>query len=282
MTRNHDEAPEDPTHLGLGIDIGGTGIKGALVDLRDGTLASERFRLDTPNPSTGKAVARTVGEVAGNVRYQGPVGVTFPGVVMHGTVQTAANVDASWVGTSLIDTLSPVLPGPVTGLNDADAAGLAEVRYGAGEDRAGLVIMVTLGTGIGTALIHDGVLVPNAELGHMEVDGHDAESRASVAARERRGMTWEQWARKVQKYLRRLEDLLWPELFILGGGISKKPDRWFDLIESRTPRVVAKLANNAGIVGAALAASEAQTRPTGRAVRATSSRIRQEPPTPAP
>ncbi|HET8589467.1 MAG TPA: ROK family protein [Nakamurella sp.] len=262
-------------HLGFGIDIGGTGIKGALVDLRDGSLASDRFRLDTPRPSTPPAVAQTAGLVAGNVDYSGPVGVTFPGVVMHGTVLTAANVDESWVGTSLVETVGPLQPGPVTALNDADAAGLAEVRYGAGEKQSGLVIMVTLGTGIGTALIHDGILVPNAELGHMEVDGHDAETRASVAARERRGMTWEQWARKVQKYLRRLEDLLWPELFILGGGVSKKPDKWFGLIETRTPKVIATLANNAGIVGAALAAAEAKP-PAGprSAAPRTSSRVR--------
>jgi len=252
-----------PRHS-LGVDIGGTGIKGALVDLRDGSLASDRFRLDTPHPATPQAVAATVADVVGNVEYSGPIGVTFPGVVQRGTVLTAANVDSSWIGTSLVDTLAPLLPGTVVGLNDADAAGLAEVRYGAGEDRDGLVIMVTLGTGIGTALIHDGVLVPNAELGHMEVDGHDAETRASVSARERRGLSWEQWARKVQKYLRRLEKLLWPELFIIGGGVSKRPDKWFDLIDTRTPKVIATLANNAGIVGAALAAAEAQLGPSAR------------------
>lgn len=240
----------------IGIDIGGTGIKGAVVDLRDGHLLSERVRFDTPNPSTPAAVAGIVGQVAGRLDGSGPVGVTFPGVVIRGTVHTAANVDESWVGTSLVDTLAPVLPGPVTALNDADAAGLAEVRYGAGEDRDGLVIMVTLGTGIGTALIYDGMLVPNAELGHIEVGGHDAESRASVSARERRDMTWEQWAHKVQRYLRRLEDVLWPDLFVIGGGVSRKPDKWFDLIRTRTPKVIATLANNAGIVGAALAAAE--------------------------
>ncbi len=259
---------------GLGIDIGGTGIKGALVDLTDGSLISDRFRLDTPQPATPEAVATTVRSVAGQMTYTGPVGVTFPGVVMRGTVRTAANVDGSWVGTSLIETLAPVLPGPVTGLNDADAAGLAEVRFGAGEDRSGLVVMVTLGTGIGTALIHDGILIPNAELGHIEVDGHDAETRASVAARERRGLSWEQWARKVQKYLRQLERLLWPELFILGGGVSRRPETWFDLIETRTPKVIATLANNAGIVGAALAAAEAQAEPPDANARTTSSRLR--------
>lgn len=269
MPDRHDrQERQEPSHQGLGVDIGGTGIKGALVDLRDGSLISERFRLDTPHPSTPQAVADTVGKVVAKMPHTGPIGVTFPGVVMRGTVLTAANVDSSWVDTSLVDTLAPVLPGPVTGLNDADAAGLAEVRFGAGEDRPGLVIMITLGTGIGTALIHDGVLVPNAELGHMEVDGHDAESRASVSARERRDMSWEHWARKVQKYLRRLEKLLWPELFIIGGGVSKKPDKWFPLIDTRTPKVIARLANNAGIVGAALAAAEASGHP--RVARQTS------------
>jgi polyphosphate glucokinase len=250
----------DHPHQALGIDIGGTGIKCAVVDLDDGSLASERFRLDTPHPSTPDAVAKTVADVVGNANYTGPVGVTFPGVVMHGTVRTSANMDSSWTGTSLFDTLSPLLPGPVTTLNDADAAGLAEVRFGAGEGREGLIVMVTLGTGIGTALIYDGVLVPNAELGHIEVDGHDAESRASASARERRNMTWETWAGKVQKYLRHLENVLWPDLFIIGGGVSKRPDKWFDLIETRTPKVIATLVNNAGIVGAALAADMSKKR----------------------
>lgn len=243
-----------PPHLALGVDIGGTGIKCAVVDLTDGSLVSDRFRLDTPRPSTPAAVTKTVADVVSDAGFAGPVGVTFPGVVMHGTVQTSANMDQSWIGTSLSKTLAPVLPGPVTTLNDADAAGLAEVRYGAGEGRPGLILMITLGTGIGTALIYDGVLVPNSELGHIEVGGHDAESRASVSARERRHMSWEAWAGKVQKYLRHLENVLWPDLFIIGGGVSKRPEKWFDLIETRTPKVIATLVNNAGIVGAALAA----------------------------
>lgn len=242
-------------HVRLGVDIGGTGIKCALVDIRDGSLVSERLRLDTPQRSTPSAVAATIAELIASVDYRGPVGVTFPGVVMHGTVMTSANMDHSWNGTSLVDTLAPVLPGPVIALNDADAAGLAEARYGAGEGRSGLVIMITLGTGIGTALIYDGVLVPNSELGHIEVDGHDAESRASVAARERRHMSWEKWAQKVERYLQHLESVLWPDLYIIGGGISKRPEKWFDLIETRTPKVIATLVNNAGIVGAALAAA---------------------------
>lgn len=245
-------------NLGFGIDIGGTGIKGALVDLRDGSLASQRFRLDTPQPSTPKAVAEAAAKVAANVTHSGPIGVTFPGVVLHGVVRTAANVDPGWVGTSLVDEFAPLMSGPVTALNDADAAGLAEVRYGAGKGQRGVVLMITLGTGIGTALIHDGVLVPNAELGHIELDGHDAETRAAASARERNDLSWKDWAKRVEKYLRHLENLLWPDLFILGGGVSKKPDPWFgEITKVRTPMVIASLVNNAGIAGAALAAREA-------------------------
>lgn len=249
----------DDAHLGFGIDIGGTGIKGALVDLRDGSLASKRFRLDTPQPSTPSAVAAAAAEVASNVSYRGPIGITFPGVVLHGVVETAANMDPSWSSTSLIDEFTPVMPGPLTALNDADAAGLAEARYGAGKGHRGVVLMITLGTGIGTALIHNGVLVPNAELGHIELDGHDAETKAAASARDREGLSWKDWAKRVERYLRHLENLLWPDLFILGGGVSKKPDPWFgDITKVRTPMVIASLANNAGIAGAALAAHEEQ------------------------
>ena len=242
----------------FGIDIGGTGIKGGVVDLRGGVLVGDRFRLDTPQPSTPQAVAETAGKVAGNFDYTGPYGVAFPGVVLDGVVKTAANVDKSWIDTSLKHAMEPELPGPVTVLNDADAAGLAEARYGAGRGRRGLVIVVTFGTGIGIALINDGKLVPNAELGHIELDGYDAESRAAASARERDGLSWEQWSKRASKYLRHLENLLWPELFILGGGISKKPEKWVPLLKNRTPVVVAQLINNAGIVGAALAATEAE------------------------
>jgi polyphosphate glucokinase len=242
----------------FGIDIGGTGIKGGVVDLRGGVLIGDRFRMDTPQPSTPQAVAETAGKVAANFDYQGPFGVAFPGVVLNGVVKTAANVDKGWVDTSLQHAMEPELPGPVTVLNDADAAGLAEARYGAGRGRRGLVIVVTFGTGIGIALVNDGKLVPNAELGHIELDGYDAETKAAASARERDGLSWEQWAKRASKYLRTVENLLWPELFILGGGISKKPEKWVPLLKNRTPLVVAQLINNAGIVGAALAASEAQ------------------------
>ncbi len=245
-------------HHSFGVDIGGTGIKGGVVDLRDGTLVGDRFRIDTPKPSTPDAVADTVSKIAANFDYRGPFGVTFPGVVQHGTVHTAANVDPSWIGTSLVDAVGPKVPGPVTALNDADAAGLAEVRYGAAKGQRGVVILVTFGTGIGIALLNDGKLVPNAELGHIEIDGHDAEDKAAASARDTEGLTWEQWAARADRYLDTLENLLWPELFVLGGGVSKKTDKWLSLLKTRTPIVVAAMRNNAGIVGAALAAAEAQ------------------------
>jgi polyphosphate glucokinase len=245
------------TGQAFGIDIGGTGIKGGVVDLATGTLIGDRMRRDTPQPATPQAVADTVAEVVGTFDYQGPFGVDFPGVVLGGVVQTAANVDPSWKGTSLVDIMSTKLSGPVTALNDADAAGLAEVRYGAGRGHDGVVIMVTFGTGIGIAIAHNGQLIPNCELGHMELDGHDAETKAAASAKERDDLTWEQWAKRASKYLSALENLMWPELFILGGGISKKPDKWVPLLKCRTPLSVAQLVNNAGIVGAALAAHEA-------------------------
>jgi polyphosphate glucokinase len=240
----------------LGIDIGGTGIKGAIVDLGSGELRSERFRLDTPTDSTPDAVADTVAAVADSFGHQGLSGITFPGVIHDGVAMTAANLDKVWIGTSLTETIGARLAGPSVFVNDADAAGLAEVAYGAGQGHRGLVIMVTFGTGIGTALIHDGRLIPNSELGHIEIGGVEAETTSAVSAMKREGLSWEEWAARASIYLQRLEILVWPELIILGGGISKKAERWLHLIENRTPLVVAKHINNAGIVGAALAAHE--------------------------
>ena len=261
--------PRMKTSTAFGVDIGGSGIKGAVVDLEKGDLAAERVKYLTPVPSTPKAVAEVVARLVEEAGWTGELGATFPAVIRHGVAQTAANVDKSWVGTSLKDAMTPQLPGPVTVLNDADAAGLAEARYGAGRGVRGLVIVVTFGTGIGIALINDGKLVPNAELGHIELDGHDAETKAAASARERDGLSWEQWAKRASKYLRTLENLLWPEMFILGGGISKKPEKWVPLLRNRTPTVVAQLINNAGIVGAALAASEAEPESSESAAEST-------------
>ena len=208
----------------IGIDIGGTGIKAAIVDTTTGALVSERKRLETPQPATPLAVRETVAELVGRLDLAGPVGVALPGVVQHGVVRTAANIDPAWIGTSLPALLDDVLPGPTAYLNDADAAGLAEVEYGAARGHHGLVAMVTLGTGIGVALVHDGRLIPNSELGHLEIDGEEAEATTSARAREVAGLDWARWADRVSAYLRRLEDLLWPDLFVIGGGVSKTPD----------------------------------------------------------
>lgn len=247
----------DSSRTALGVDVGGTGIKGAVVDLDTGTLITDRHRIPTPSPSTPEAVGATIAEIAQSFGFTGPVGVDFPGVVLDGVVQTAANVDKSWIGTSLPDVVGHQLPGPSVYLNDADAAGLGEAVHGAGHGHLGTVIVVTFGTGIGTAIIHDGTLVPNAELGHIEIDGVDAETRASALAREREGLSWEEWTPRASRYLQTLEALLWPDLFILGGGISKKPHKWVPHLQTRTPLVVAELLNNAGIVGAAHAAFQA-------------------------
>jgi polyphosphate glucokinase len=243
-------------HRGFGIDIGGSGIKGAPVDLQAGRLTTERVRIPTPQPSTPEAVGEVVGKVVGEFGWDGPLGCTFPGVVVHGTVRTAANVDRSWTGAHLEQVVGKATGQPVIGLNDADAAGVAEARFGAAKGRDGVVLVTTLGTGIGTALLLDGRLVPNTELGHLEVDGADAETRASDAAREREELTWQQWASRLQQYYRRLEDLFWPDLIVVGGGVSKKAGRFLSLLELRTEIVPAGLRNDAGMIGAALLAAE--------------------------
>ena len=241
----------------FGVDIGGSGIKGAPVDLDRGALATERFRIRTPHPATPAAVAKVVAEVSAHFNSPPCFGATFPGVVQNGAVRTAANVDAAWLGTDAAQAFRIATGANVFVLNDADAAGLAEARYGAARDQRGVVVLVTLGTGIGSAVLLDGRLVPNTELGHLEIDGHDAETRASDAARERDGLDWEHWAKRVSKYLRHLEALLWPEMIICGGGVSKKAEHWMPLLQKvRTPVVAAKLVNDAGIIGAALWAKE--------------------------
>ncbi|MEV6686838.1 polyphosphate--glucose phosphotransferase [Streptomyces sp. NPDC051130] len=244
----------------FGVDIGGTGIKGAPVDLDRGEPVHERLKLPTPHPATPEGVADVVVEVVRHFEWDGPVGVTFPGVVTDGVTRTAANMDSAWVGMDTAGLLTSRLGGrPVTVLNDADAAGVAEMTYGAGRGRGGTVILLTLGTGIGSALFTDGRLVANTELGHLELHGHDAEKRASVKAKEDADMTWERWARRVQKYLAHVEMLFSPQLFIIGGGVSRKPDKFLPLIEGIRAEVVpAQLQNNAGIVGAAMAAGPAR------------------------
>lgn len=241
----------------LGIDIGGSGVKGAVVDLAAGALAGDRFRVETPQPSDVTSVVRAVGEVAERFPVDGSVGVTFPGVVLDGVTKTAANLDKSWLDAPAAELFSSVIGRPVTVLNDADAAGLAEVTYGAGKDRPGVVLMLTFGTGIGSALFVDGVLVPNTEFGHVQLHGKDAEHRASDRARQEHDLNWSAWASRVGEYLEHMEMLLSPELIIIGGGVSKKADHFLPHIDIRTPVVPAALQNHAGIIGAALAARRA-------------------------
>ncbi len=239
---------------GFGVDVGGSGIKGAPIDLETGELVAERHKVATPQPATPGSVAEAVAEVVSHFGWQGPVGATFPGVITGGVARTAANLDPSWVGTDVAAAFAEATGEPVVVVNDADAAGLAEVRWGAARDHGGLVLVITFGTGIGTALVHQGRVVPNIELGHIELDGVDAETRASAAAREREDLGWAEWADRVQRYLRAVESYLWPELIVVGGGVSRRAKKWLPLIEIRTPIVPAALQNQAGIAGAALIA----------------------------
>ncbi|WP_298133235.1 polyphosphate--glucose phosphotransferase [Micropruina sp.] len=239
---------------GFGIDIGGTGIKGAPVDLAQGVLAGERVRIPTPQPATVPAVLDTVVAVVEQAGWDGPLGCTFPGIVRHGVVGSAANVDHSWIGTDLAAELSGRLGHPVTVLNDADAAGIAEMRFGAGRGVAGVVLIATLGTGIGTALFVDGRLVPNTEFGHLEIDGYDAEKRAASSVKTNEGLSYGEWSTRLQRYFSHVEALLSPDLIIVGGGISKKADKFLPRLELQAPIVPAQLLNQSGIVGAAVSA----------------------------
>ena len=253
--------PEPAGARGFGIDIGGSGVKGAPVDLDTGALAGERVRLATPQPSTPDAVVKVVAEIVDSFDWEGPVGVTVPAVVTHGVTRTAANIDRSWIDAEAEALLRETIGRDVTLVNDADAAGYAEARFGAARDHPGIVLVTTLGTGIGTALVVGGRLIPNTELGHLEIDGEDAEHRASDAARDRDDLNWEKWAKRLQRYYRTLENLFWPDLFVVGGGVSKKADKFLPLLDLRTPIVPAALRNEAGIVGAAMLASGGPAHP---------------------
>lgn len=257
----------------IGIDIGGTGIKGGIVNLNQGRLLGEPFTVPTPQPATPQAIAESVARVASELSARpeapvpgSPVGVTFPGIIQHGVVRSAANVDKSWLNTNIDSLLTTHLGRPVEVINDADAAGLAEARYGAGAGVAGTVLVITLGTGIGSAFISDGKLVPNTELGHLEIDGHNAESKASAVAREKAGLSWNQYSLLLQRYFSHIEFLFSPQLVIVGGGISQRAHDYLPNIKLRTPIVPAVLRNEAGIIGAAgEAASNYQKMPSPRA-----------------
>jgi polyphosphate glucokinase len=238
----------------IGIDIGGTGIKGGLVDLQTGELLSDRIKLPTPEGGKPDDIVETTKEILDKLAAEdpdAPVGVCFPAIVSHGVTLSAANVSKEWIGLHAEDLFEKALARDIHFVNDADAAGYAETRFGAAKDKNGLIIMTTLGTGIGSALIYDGVLIPNAELGHIEIDGHDAESRAAYSAKEREDLSWEKWTKRLQKYYTALEFLFTPDLFIVGGGVSKNYKDFLPLLDLKTEIVPAVHRNNAGILGAA-------------------------------
>lgn len=238
----------------LGIDIGGSGIKGAPVDTEKGLLLAPRHRIPTPEPAKPKSMADVVAEVSQHFDWHGPIGCGFPSALRKGIVLTAANIHEKWIGVDAAALFGQKTGCTVTMINDADAAGLAEMTFGVGKGRKGVIVMVTIGTGLGTAVFIDGRLLPNTELGHIEIDGKDAELGASDAARKRDKLSWEKWGQRFNIYLNKLERLFWPDLFILGGGTSKKYDKYKKYLDVQAEILPAQLLNEAGIIGAALSA----------------------------
>jgi polyphosphate glucokinase len=241
----------------VGIDVGGTGIKVGVVDLADGVLTAPRERAETPHPATPRAIVEVTTSLLAKLDASGPIGVTLPSVVLHGVVRTASNIDESWIGTDAVALFAGATGRPVGVVNDADAAGMAEVRYGAAKGNRGVVVLVTLGTGIGSALFVDGTLVPNTELGHLHLHHGDAEDWAAESARERDDLSWKAWGHRITEYLELVESLLWPDLFVVGGGVSRRADKFLPYVSCRTPVVAATLHNDAGIVGGAMVAPTA-------------------------
>jgi polyphosphate glucokinase len=242
--------------IGYGVDIGGSGIKGARVDLAAGDLASERHKIATPQPATPEAVVGVITQMVEQAGWTGPFGCTFPGIVHHGVLHSAANLHSSFVGVHLEEHLHEATGLPVAVLNDADAAGLAEARFGAAAGRDGVVVMLTLGTGIGSAVFVDGHLLPNSELGHLIMYGKSAERYAAASVRQKKGLSWQEWAGRLQEYLAHVEFLLSPDLIILGGGVSRRAEKFVPMLTTRAELITAELENQAGIVGAAVIASE--------------------------
>ncbi len=236
----------------LGIDIGGSGIKGAPVDIETGSLLAERIRIKTPEAAEPKPVAETVAQIAQSFAWQGNIGIGFPAPIKNGAVMMAANISQQWVGINADQIFTSTTGHPCKVGNDADVAGLAEMAFGAGKDQAGTVLMLTLGTGIGTAIFYNGHLLPNTEFGHLQMKGEDAEQRASDAARQREDLSWKKYAKRLSSYLNALEKLFWPDLFIIGGGISKVHEKFIPLLTVQTKVIPAQLQNEAGMIGAAL------------------------------
>jgi polyphosphate glucokinase len=252
----------DGKRIAIGVDVGGSGIKAAAVDLDTGEFASDRVRVPTPSPSTPQAVTETIADLVRqahadpDVPSEAPIGIGIPTVVLDGVAKLASNIDAGWIDFPVVDEMSKALGRPITVLNDADAAGLAEMRFGAGRGRTGTVLVLTLGTGVGSALFIDGRLVPNTEFGQMEIRGKPAEKRSAAGIRTKRNLSWKEWAVDLDEHLDRIDQLVWPTIVILGGGVSKRAEKFVPRLTSRVPVTPAELLNDAGIVGAALAAAE--------------------------
>lgn len=241
----------------LGVDIGGTGIKGALVDLENGQLTTDRLRLETPEGAKPQDMAQVVMDIVHHFAYQGPIGLGFPSLIRNGVVMIAANIDKSWIGLNAGDLFAKKTGCPSYVINDADAAGLAELRFGAAREfTRGVVLFLTIGTGIGSALFVDGILLPNTELGHLELKGKDAERRVSDAARKRKELTWKEWAVDLQEYLEHVSMLFSPDVIIVGGGASKNADKFLPFLQLDAKVIPATLQNQAGIIGAAMFAHE--------------------------
>ena len=272
------EAGDDVSspRIAIGVDVGGSGIKAAVVDVESGRFRSERLRVATPQPATPERISATIARLvrrlakSTGISDAAPVGLGLPGVAIDGVLKSAANIDPTWVDYPIAENLGKSLKRSVTIVNDADAAGIAEMRFGVGRDTHGVVIFLTLGTGVGSGVFVDGTLVPNTEFGQMEIGGKPAERRSASAARTRKSLSWKAWAMDVDEHLQRIEDLMWPTLFILGGGVSKNGDKFIPRLTRRTPIVPATLRNDAGIIGAAVVAAEgfadaATTRSSGPA-----------------
>jgi polyphosphate glucokinase len=261
--RSAPQSKSGPT-LVLGVDVGGSGIKGAIVDIATGAIVEERYRIATPSPATPQAMARVVARIVKHFNWHGVVGCGMPGPIKDGRVLALANLDKLWVGVRADSVYSEACGCPVKVINDADAAGIAEMRFGAGKDLSGVVVVTTLGTGVGTAVFVNRMLVPNTEFGQMEVNGRRAEDRAAARTRKERNLSWKRWSIYLDDYLKAVENVLWPDAFIIGGGVSKKSDKFFPFLTVATPVYPAALRNEAGIIGAALAAeNESDTKPVG-------------------
>jgi len=279
-----DEAPDNAVGpFAIGIDVGGSGIKAAVVDVSSGSLTSDRLRVPTPVPSTPEAVIASIARLvrrlvkAGGLDESIPVGVGLPGVTIDGALRFAGNIDQAWIDFPVVDKLSKVLKRPIFIINDADAAGIAEMRFGGGKGRSGTVIFLTLGTGVGSGVFIDGTLVPNTEFGQMEIRGRAAERRSAAAARVKRGLSWKAWATDLDEHLDRIQQLMWPNLLILGGGVSKSPEKYIPRLTVKCEVVPAALRNDAGIIGAAIVAAERPTE-TGDRATVTGDRATETPP----